>query len=239
MSHRIRILDTGTTAADANPDAATVYHQPALVRRTLPFDLPAVLDDRPCHVVFYSRFAVRTVAYRLKDSEQHRLWAVGPKTAAVVEQLVGRTAEFADEHHFQALRDALADCGDPRPVIAFGLKDTNRDLSPVTDGWNSSFHPVDVYESTPAPAGELRRVFNDIQPHWIALTSSRGARAVADAVDIDRLTDVNIAAIGDSTAATISELGLTTDLVPDNPDRNQLIEAIAATIHNQPPTNNQ
>lgn len=237
MSQPLRIFDTGTRPLTAVPDGVDVCHQPALVREPLPVDDADVelLDDNRCHVLFYSRFAVRCVADRLDELDsRHRIWAVGPKTASVVESTLNRSAEVPEEHQFTGLRAALLDCGDPRPVLAFGLRGTDRDLGPVAGTWEFETRTVDVYESNPAPPGQLQTTFEEHDPHWLTVTSSKGARSVVEALQRDRLAELQtdqqlrIAAIGPSTASTIRQLGLDVDLVPDEPDREGLVAAIAA-----------
>ena len=237
MNQPLRILDTGTRPLTTIPDGVDVRHQPALVRQPLPVDDAdlGLLDDCRCHVLFFSRFAVRCVADRLDEPDpRHRIWAVGPKTASVVESQLGRSADVPDDHQFTALRAALLDCGDPRPVVAFGLAGTDRDLGPVAGTWAVETRTVDVYESNPAPADRLQTAFEEHNPHWLTTTSSKGARSVVEALRRTRLAELQadgqlrIAAIGPSTAATIQQLGLEADLVPDNPDREGLIDAIYA-----------
>lgn len=236
MSESIRILDTGTRPADARVDGVVIRHQPALVRQPLDFSAADLteLTETDCHVVFYSRFAVDCVAHRLSGFDDHRLWAVGPKTAALIAEKLDAHAEFPDEHHFSALRRRIADCGDPRPIVAFGLRGQLRDLSEIADDWNTTFRSIDVYESKPAPADEMQIAFDEFQPDWLTVTSSRGAEAIAEALGNRRLAalhadgELSFAAIGPSTAKTLDELGLSADVVPEHPDRNRLVKTIGA-----------
>ena len=233
----LRILDTGTRAATPPSEIVEVRHQPALVRRRLPVDADqlSVTLSTPAHIVFYSRFAVQCMADRITDVDDHRLWAVGPKTAARVGEAWGVDAEFPDEHHFSGLRAQLEQCDDRRRIVAFGLRGKPRDLGDIADDWNTAFHSIDVYSSEPAPGDELRTAFDDFRPHWIAVTSSRGAQAIADGVGRSRLAalqsedKLRVAAIGPSTAQTLTGLEIRPDLICDDPDRDAMLEAIAET----------
>lgn len=235
MDQPVRILDTGTRPAASLPDGVDVRHQPALIREPLDVSLSdvALLEDGPCHVLFYSRFAVRCVADRGVELDgDHRLWTVGPRTGALVEKHFEVRPDVPEDHHFRALRRCLLESGDRRPIVAFGLRGTDRDLSPVAQAWDVETETIDVYESRPAPPDRLRRAFEDHEPDWLTTTSSRGVRSVVEALGDDRLArlqadgGLRIAAIGPSTAETLAEFGLNADAVPDNPGREELIEVI-------------
>ena len=225
----IRVLDTGTSPPDEIPEGVEVRHQPALVRRALPIDrddLEALLDD-PHHVVFYSRFAAQIIVDLDLPLQSHRLWAVGKKTAKQLKSQLASAVDVPTDENFEGLRAALSACGDPRPIVAFSLQDQTRDLSPVARNWSVDFTDFPVYESAPADRRDLAGAFDAHRPHWVTLTSSRGAHSVVDAIDTDRLRHTRIAAIGPSTAHTATELGILPNLVPDTPDRTGLLQAIA------------
>ncbi len=233
----LRILDTGTRPATPPADTVEVRHHPALVRRPVAVDSErwCAILDRPAHIVFYSRFAVRCMADELADLDAHRLWAVGPKTADRIGDTWGLDAEYPDDHHFSGLRDALGQCADPRPIVAFGLRGKPRDLGAIADDWATQWASIDVYESVANEPRSLREAFDEFQPHWLAVTSSRGARAIADGVGHQRLAtrqsngELRVAAIGPSTARTLNELELDADAIPDEPDRDAMLRAIVDT----------
>lgn len=232
-----RIFDTGTRRPDPVPDGVELVHQPALIRRELSVerDRLSTLESQPHHLVFYSRYAVETVAERglIEASKHHRFWAVGSRTAEGIEARFDTAVDVPDDQHFTGLKEALADCDEPLPITAFGLRGTDRDLGDIASGWGVDFTPIPVYESVPQDPDELAAAFDEFEPHWLCVTSSRGVRAVVDALDVDRLQALQslerlgIAAIGPSTAATLAEFELSTDAIPDEPDRAELLRIIA------------
>ena len=239
MSHAktTRIFDTGIRPAHTDAPGVELRHAPALLRRPLEFDARQarrLLRER-CHIVFYSRFAVGVVVDRdiIDEPACHRYWAVGQKTADVLRERLDVDVDVPPREHFDDLRRMLSGCGEPLPIVAFGLLGTHRDLSDPARHWSVDFTTIAVYESAPRRADELRRSFDAFRPHWLTVTSSRGAEAVADAIGIDRLRDLQtsgaleIAAIGPSTAKTLEQLGLSADLVPEIPDRDALVTEIS------------
>ncbi len=235
----IRILDTGTRRCETIPDGVELRHEPALLREALDVDAAAVGRRlrQPHHLVFYSHFAVATVASRslISEPERHRFWAVGQRTAQALADRYGITPSFPDDQCFQGLIESLSERAEPLPLLAFGLKGQLRDLSPLARRWDVAFTSIPVYASVAAEGSTLRRAFDEVRPHWLALTSARGAQSVADAVGREKLhrlqssEELRIAAIGLSTAARVEELGLRADLIPPSPDRSKMLFAIAQT----------
>ncbi len=234
----IRILDTGTRPPDDPPDIVDLRHAPALVRRPLPIDddqVAAVLAE-PAHIIFYSRFSTRVVADDdvIPTPARHKYWTVGDRTAALAARCFDTSPRVPDDESFDGLRRFLATDADPRPIVAFGLRGRHRDLSEVATKLGVEFTVVDVYQSTPADPELLANAFKEHRPHWLTVTSSRGAKSVADGIGIRRLRsqldggELSIVAIGPSTAQTVAELGLDTELVADHPSRNAMIDAIIA-----------
>lgn len=233
----IRVLDTGTRRPDSIPETIDLHHHPALIRRPTPVDdgdLERFRHTRH-HVVFYSRFAARTVIDRLpvELSNHHRIWAVGTNTAQFLERHLNRAVEVPASERFTGLHKALSKCGEPLPIAAFGLRGTSRDLGWVAEQWSVDFASIPVYESVPEDADALADAFDDVEPDWLTVTSSRGVRSIADAVGSSQLRDLQesgklqIAAIGPSTAVTLGEFGLDADAVPETPDRVEMLDAIA------------
>ena len=232
----LRILDTGTRRPASVPSGIDLRHQPALVRRPLtlePASLPEVLD-RSCHIVFYSQFAVSTVADAdiVSEPERHRFWAVGEQTKNLIAQRFGVDVDFGDTQEFESLRDKIAACDEPLPIVAFGLRGRSRDLTPVAAKWAVEVREIPVYESTAAKPSDLAHAFDEHRPHWLTVTSSRGVESVVEAIGAQRLGEkqsagsLHIAAIGPSTAQTLRKFDLQADLVPKTPDRALLLKAI-------------
>lgn len=75
----------------------------------------------------------------------------------------------------------------------------------------------------------LRRAIEQVGDYdWVVVTSPNGARRVVEAAgDPDRLS-VRVAAVGPGTAATLAELGVSTDLVPERFVAEGLLEAFPA-----------
>ncbi len=241
-----RILDTGTRPAHTDISGVELHHTPALIRRPLDFQVQKArrLLARRCHVVFYSRFGVGAVVDKdvIDAPTRHRYWAVGEKTADMLRDRLDVDVDVPPQEHFDDLHRMLSNCGEPLPIVAFGLKGTRRDLSGIANGWSVDFTAIAVYESAPRPSAELAAAFEDFDPHWLTVTSSRGAEAIADAIGTGRLRDLQtsgnpkIAAIGPSTTTTLEGLGLRADLVPETPDRDALVALIAAASTNPFPT---
>lgn len=237
----IRILDTGTAQAEEIPTGLEVHHQPALVRRPLDFAESAVRQrlQSEHHLVFYSRFAVEIVASRkvIVDPAAHRFWAVGRRTAQCIEANFEAPAHWPAVEQFTGLLDSLREVDEKLPIIAFGLAGVERDLSPIAGEWGVDFVEIPVYESGPTPPSELQRAFRRFAPQWLVITSSRGARSVVDALggpplrDLRRRGRLKIAAIGESTALTLRQLGLGVDVIPDVPGRKNMLDEIAGFSH--------
>ncbi|WP_158542335.1 uroporphyrinogen-III synthase [Lujinxingia litoralis] len=225
----LRILDTGLEAAGA-PTGADLHHCPALRVNWLRVEnarLRALLNT-PHHLIFYSAHAVESVLHQglltPEEAREHHLIAVGPLTAQVLANAFHVPVSVPERHYFESLIELLQRC-EPRDVLAMGLKDKTRDLSPVTSAWGVAFHEVPVYETEPNCAA-LARALAELAPDWVTVTSSRGAEALRQALPEQPARLPRIAAIGPRTAERLAELQLPADLIAPSPDRTLLIEAI-------------
>ncbi len=233
----IRVLDTGTRRPDRIPECLDVRHQPALRRSPVEVDTTLVSEllSRRRHLVFYSRYAVQVVVDKklIATADDHRLWAVGQKTATALEKNFAGPIQIPDDECFTGLRQALSQCDEALPIAAFGLLGTTRDLSSIAAQWGVDFTCIPVYQSVPVDAESLVRAFTAHRPHWITVTSSRGAHSIADALDAGTLRrlhtagDLRFAAIGPSTAETMRELELDAAVVLQTPTRAGLLQSIA------------
>ncbi len=235
-SQTIRVLDTGTTAPPQIPEGIELRHQPALTRRPLDIDedaLRELLTERR-HVVFYSQFSAQIALDLGLALEKHRLWAVGEKTAHRLSHHIGVDVQAPADQHFTGLKKALAACGEPLSIIALAIRGTHRDLEPIADDWGVDFTAIPVYQSSPTDPQIVARTYDEFDAHWMTLTSSRGARSVADALGTHRLRSLKstgipkIAAIGPSTAEAATQLGISPTLIAPAPDRTRLLDTIAA-----------
>ena len=227
----LRILDTGTRPA-APVEGAELLHCPALQVAWLELDADALRArlGAPHLVIFYSARAAEAVlaseVLTRQSARDHHLVAVGPLTAELLANALGVAVSVPAEHHFESLK-CLLEKVEARDILAFGLLDKERDLSALAERRGVAFHPVPVYESVPDIAA-LRAALLEHRPHWITVTSSRGAEALHQALDAlpAMETRLRLAAIGERTAERLRDLGLPVDLIAPSPDRDLLVEAI-------------
>lgn len=227
----LRILDTGTRPAAA-VEGAELLHCPALQVAWLDIDAGALRArlSAPHLVIFYSaRAAEAVIAQHIlspNNARDHHLVAVGPMTAELLASALGVPVSVPAEHHFESLKELL-EAVEAHDIIAFGLLDKERDLSALAERRGVAFHPVPVYESVPDVAA-LRAALVEHRPHWVTLTSSRGAEALHEAMLAvpDLEPRPRLAAIGERTAERLRDLGLPVDLIAPSPDRDLLVEAI-------------
>ncbi|RVU48345.1 uroporphyrinogen-III synthase [Lujinxingia sediminis] len=227
----LRILDTGTRPA-APMDGVELLHCPALQVAWLEIDADALRArlNAPHLVIFYSARAAEAVLASTiltrDNARDHHLVAVGPMTAELLANALGVAVSVPAEHYFENLKDLLEKV-EARDILAFGLLDRERDLRELAERRGVAFHPVPVYESLPDVAA-LRAALIEHRPHWITVTSSRGAEALHQALETLPALEPRprLAAIGERTAERLRDLHLRVDRIAPSPDRDRLIEAI-------------
>lgn len=233
----IVVIDTGTRTPHRVPPSLTVIHMPVLQRLAIDLDRDA-LDQALSlkrHILFYSEFAAQTIldAEAITAPVDHRIWAVGAQTARLLSEGFGVSVDTPRDESFEGLLQTLQDDDEPLPLLSLSLRGVLRDLGPLARRWNVDFTDIPVYESAPADPGPLREAFDAHKVLWMTLTSSRGVEAVVDALDAERLRErqksstLYLAAIGPSTKDTLQHFGLRADVIPTNPRREDLLQAIA------------
>ena len=234
----IRAVYTGTREPNDVPDGLEVVHLPLIVPEPVEVDRARLAEwtDEPVAIVVYSRNAVRAIRdggldASLAPLDRHTWWAVGEKTAALLEASLGVEAHVPDEQHFEGLKAALAEADLPPRLISLSLEGKFRDLGPVLSDRGIRFEDVPVYRTVPvdyeAPFDEFRTA------DWLLFASPRAVRIFDDLGD--RHADgpptdgTRIAAIGPKTAAALREREFAVDLVPDEPGLARLLARVAAT----------
>jgi uroporphyrinogen-III synthase len=229
---RITVVYTGTRPPTIDDPRLRIQHLPMLEAVPVDFDQKRVeiLVRQPCTLIFYSQNSVNVIADSgvLDDIElaEHTIWAVGEKTAEEVHERFGLAASVPDDERFDGLVDTFLDNPPPRPIVAFSLKGSPRDLARrLRDPGN--VHEVPVYHTCPVLYPSLPDDLARIGADWVAFTSPRGVGTFysqAESIDISKL---QLAAIGPTTADALEQRGLRPTLVLQTPDKNLMMQRIA------------
>ena len=221
------ILHTGKRPPAALPPGNTtrVLHQPALRACALSWTAPQVPLPE-CGLVFYSVEGVRAVADGPGELGCAQLaWAVGHRTAACVEALLGISqVRCPEDQNFQGLLRALGTAALPAHLLSFELSGSPRRLSEHFASAHTTVHSIPCYETLPVEPGTFARLARTHPFDWIVLTSPRGAWALAQDID---LSAYQLAAIGPTTARAIEALGHEVAHVASVPDVDVLIGDVA------------
>lgn len=237
------VIYTGTRPPEATPPTLDVHHWPLLEIRSLEVEREELLPwvrQAATGIIVYSKNAVRAVdAWPWRDAflaATDRWWAVGAKTAAFAGDRLDVECRVPETETFEGLLDALRPASLPPQLLSLSVAGRTRDVTRAltTEAPQSDGHPdwrdIPVYESVPARWDAARRRASKTDADWIALTSARGVRTLFERNQIDpaALTDVRWAAIGPSTAAALEQrIDREVDVVPDQPGRHTLLDAIA------------
>lgn len=237
-SDLIQVTYTGTRAPADGPDKLELEHRPLL--QVSPLDLHvdrlARLTARPTGLVVFSKNAVRSLrengAHRaLAPFSRHTWWAVGEKTSEYLHNEFGVRALYPVDQCFEGLQMEFEHAHLPKRVVAFTLEGTSRDLSPVLEDRGIDYYQFPVYRTEPAEYADVDAVVGASE--WIVLTSPKGIGALFRAggdpqTVVERLESVHIATIGPKTARAARDRGIAVDLVPSEPDREELLREIAS-----------
>jgi uroporphyrinogen-III synthase len=230
----IRVIYTGTRPAG---DAAglIIDHLPMLERIALPLpdDLAPRLQSE-VHArriaVFYSQNAARRVFDQLSptDFDGVEVWAVGEKTAAWLEEELGRPVHHPGQQDFEGLVADLSDTvSEDDLVISFELAGTERRLEEAALG--CEVLSISAYETVPCHWDDLDGLLRRIQPAWVVFASPRGWEAFRANLHHRPVGDsYRVAVIGPNTRDAIELQGGRVDLVPDTPNLDELFKEIAA-----------
>ncbi|MFB6264528.1 MAG: uroporphyrinogen-III synthase [Bradymonadaceae bacterium] len=227
-----RVLYTGTRPPEVDRSDVTVDHVPMLEAKPLdirPDQVTALLDG-PVAVVIYSRNAVAALdelglGSELADRDEIEWWAVGPKTADAVEEVVGTRPEIPERHDFEGIKAELARTDLPERVVALSLAGNRRDLSSVLRSRGVAFTDRPVYETRPVDHPDLAARLREAPPDWVFLTSPRGVAIFMAQAGGTVPERTRLAAIGPSTAQALSGRGVQVDAVPDDPSVEGMFDA--------------
>ncbi|MFW5968143.1 MAG: uroporphyrinogen-III synthase [Persicimonas sp.] len=225
------VVYTGISEPDTHHPLLEIEHLPMLQVGPVDFDAEKVraLTRQPCTLVFYSKNSARIVAehglFEGIDLSNHTVWAVGQKTAAAVEAHLDVSARVPERERFEGLVDQLNSGDHARPIVAFSLQGSPRELPRALDDREDVFE-IPVYRTFPRPYPALVERLADLSPDWIAFTSPRGVDTFISQAEGFDLSAVALAAIGPTTAGALRDHGLSPAIVLDTPDRERMMERI-------------
>ncbi len=248
MTHTrtISILYTGITAPDVlkhqpSHQNIALTHLPMLESRPIEFDRAHVrsLLQKPAAIVFYSQIAV---GYMLDqgifddiDLTDKTFWAVGQKTARLLERELQVSVQVPAEENYEGLKiafeEAFQSSPPPPTLLALSLQGVHRDFSEICARRGIAFEDVSVYETSATGADRLAQTLTNSSFDWIVFTSPRGVQTFFEHLNTienaDSLpTNWRLAAIGPSTEKAIKIAGYTAHITVPAPDRNLIIDAI-------------
>lgn len=255
-SKTIAILYTGINLPDEQPDVfahpalqkntaptnTALTHIPMLESRPIEFDRAHVqnLLQKPAAIVFYSQIAVRYMLdqglFTHIDLSNKTFWAVGKKTAQLIEQELHVSVHVPPDENYEGLKIAFETAPLPPTLLALSLQGVHRDFSDVCTRRGIAFEDVSVYETSAIGADLLAKTLQNSIFDWIVFTSPRGVQIFFEHLksfqnnalkDTDSLLKAwHMAAIGPSTQKAIENAGYTAHLTVDAPDRNLIVSAI-------------
>jgi uroporphyrinogen-III synthase len=227
----VEVVYTGTRSPTFDDPRLRIHHMPMLEAVPVDFDQKRVeiLVRQPCTLIFYSQNSVSSVAESGVldeiDLSEHTIWAVGEKTADEVHERFGTVASVPDDERFDGLVDTFLQNPPPRPIVAFSLKGSPRDLARrLREPGN--VHEVPVYHTCPVLYPSLSADLARIGADWVAFTSPRGVGTFYSQAEGVNVSQFQFAAIGPTTAAAIKERGLRPSLVLNTPDKNLMMRRI-------------
>jgi len=184
-------------------------------------------------VVFASPSAVEAFADALReagtlDRMGHvKLAAVGPRTARELERHGWTVSAQPPEGTGAALLPLLtADLSPGDEVLLPAAEDGRRELEDALVEWGVAVTRVIAYRSPPAAlAPEALVQLEATPPDVVLFASPRTAELFVDAAGRSRLGQARAVAIGPTTAAGLSELGLAVAAVAEQPTPEALVEA--------------
>lgn len=223
-------------------EGAEVVHVPLL--ELLPPEDPRPLISaaesiqRYKWVVFASASAVDALMDALREAgtteglSRVRIAAVGPRTARTVEgyglKVAAEPPEGTGAALYEAMRSAL-EAEDE--VLLPAAEEGRRELEDALREHGARVTRVTAYRSQPAPlSSEAQALLESSPPHVALFASPRTAESFLEAAGRERLGSARLVAIGPTTAAALSQLGLPVAAVAERPTPEALVEATIRAI---------
>ncbi len=223
-------------------EGAEVVHVPLLELRPpedpRPLMAAAESIQRYKWVVFASPSAVDSLMEALREAgtmeglSRVRIAAVGPRTARTVEgyglKVAAEPPEGTGAALYEAMRSAL-EVEDE--VLLPAAEEGRRELEDALREHGARVTRVTAYRSQPAPLSpEAQALLESSPPHVALFASPRTAESFLEAAGRERLGSARLVAIGPTTAAALSQLGLPVAAVAERPTPEALVEATIRAI---------
>jgi uroporphyrinogen-III synthase len=223
-------------------EGAEVLHVPLLELRppedSRPLLAAAESISRYRWVVFASPSAVEAFMEALRESGTAkllpgiRLASVGPRTTRTVEGYGLKVAAEPPEGTGAALYESMRASLEPEDeVLLPAAEEGRRELEDALREHGVRVTRVTAYRSQPAPLPpEARALLESSPPHVALFASPRTAETFVEAVGRERLGPARLVAIGPTTAAALTQLGLPVAAVAERPTSEALVEATIRVI---------
>lgn len=223
-------------------EGAEVLHVPLL--ELLPPEDPRPLVaaaesiQRYKWVVFASPSAVEAFMEALREAgtvallSRVRIAVVGPRTARTVDGFGLNVAVESPEGTGAALYEVMRPGLEPEDeVLLPAAEEGRRELEESLREHGARVTRVTAYRSRPAPLPPEAQALLESSPPDVALFASpRTAEAFLEAVGRERLGAARLVAIGPTTAAALTHLGLPVASVAERPTPEALVEATVRAI---------
>ena len=223
-------------------EGAEVLHVPLLELRPpedpRPLLAAAESIQRYKWVVFASPSAVESLMEALREAgttqwlSGARLAVVGPRTARTVEGYGLKVAAEPPEGTGVALYEAMRPALEPEDeVLLPAAEEGRRELEDALREHGVRVTRVTAYRSVSAPLPpEALAMLDSSPPHVALFASPRTAETFLEAAGRERLGAARLVAIGPTTAAALTQLGLPVAAVAGHPTPEALVEATIRAI---------
>ncbi|WNG59365.1 uroporphyrinogen-III synthase [Archangium gephyra] len=223
-------------------EGAEVLHVPLL--ELLPPEDPRPLVaaaesiQRYKWVVFASPSGVEALMEALREAgtvetlSRVRIAVVGPRTARTVEGYGLNVTVESPEGTGAALYEVMRPGLDPEDeVLLPAAEEGRREIEDALREHGARVTRVTAYRSRPVPLPPEAQALLESSPPDVALFASpRTAEAFLEAVGRERLGAARLVAIGPTTAAALTHLGLPVASVAERPTPEALVEATVRAI---------
>jgi len=224
-------------------EGAQVLHVPLLElvppEDSRPLMAAAEAIQRYKWVVFASTSAVDALMDALREAGTMRMLspirfaAVGPRTARAVEGYGLTVAAESPGGTGEALAEVMRPALQPEDeVLLPAAEEGRRELEDALREQGARVTRVTAYRSLPTVLPAETRALLEASPPDVALFASpRTAEAFLEDAGRERLGTARLVAIGPTTAAALSHLGLPVAAVAERPTPEALVEATVRAIH--------